>query len=166
MTNKPKNIGTWTETQALKAAKASGFPDAERKVLHGAKDVADLWLLPSDAPMQIIVEVKGGHAAENATPRDIERWWHETQLEMWNVVNATGRGAIGLLVVKRKGVGGARAAEWWAYADLGTLDGLRGGWGSTSGLAPMTGSGTIVRMLYGDALSIAHRTLTPDEEIL
>jgi hypothetical protein len=55
MTNRSKNIGTAAETAVVKAARAYGFPGAERRALHGSTDLGDILLCPG-----VIVEVKAG----------------------------------------------------------------------------------------------------------
>lgn len=105
MTNRPKQIGTWTESAVVNAAIPLGFPLAERLVLHGADDLGDVRLAP-----YVHLEVKGGKAAETASDAQIEAWMLETERELANA------GALaGALVLKRKGVGAARAHLWWAY---------------------------------------------------
>jgi hypothetical protein len=121
MTNRPKNIGTAAETAVVRAARADGFPHAERVVLHGSTDMGDVRLTPG-LTAGVIVEVKGGHAAEDASDWQVLTWLHETERERVNA-NAD----IALLVTKRKGHGPARAAGWWAHLRLAQLGTLTGG---------------------------------------
>lgn len=105
MTNRPKRIGTATESAIVTAARERGFPMAERLALHGTLDEADIALCPG-----VVIESKGGHAAELASDALIEKWLDETATEKAN------RGAaVAFLVRKRKGVGNANAHRWWAH---------------------------------------------------
>jgi hypothetical protein len=46
----------------------------------------------------------------------VEKWLEETETERINA-----RADIGILVMKRKGVSGTRAGEWWAVLDGGVF---------------------------------------------
>lgn len=105
MTNKPKNIGTATETAVVKFARANGFPNAERRALAGANDVGDILLATG-----VIAEVKGGVAAETASDLQIGKWLLETRHEVSNA-NAD----LGFLITKRKGFGAKNAGKWWVH---------------------------------------------------
>lgn len=105
MVNKPKNIGTSTETAVVRVARPLGFPLAERVALAGENDLGDVRLAP-----WVHLEVKGGKAAEQASDAQIETWMLETERELANA-----RALAGALVTKRKGVGAGRAHLWWAY---------------------------------------------------
>lgn len=111
MTNRPKQIGTATETAVVRYARTVGFGGAERVALHGSADIGDLRFCPG-----AMGEVKGGHAAETASDAQISKWLDETERER---VNAGA--AIGILITKRKGVGAANAGQWWAHVRLGTI---------------------------------------------
>lgn len=105
MTNRPKAIGTWTETAFVKHVRPRGFSGAERLSLHGTLDEGDVTLCPG-----VMAELKGGHAAEAASDAQIAAWLIETALERRN------RGAaVAFLVTKRKGKGAASAGQWWAH---------------------------------------------------
>jgi len=112
MTNRPKAIGTQAESALVRYARANGFPNAERLVLHGAADQGDVRLCGRFDDWgqydTIIVEVKAGHAAEQASDAQIERWLAETERER---VNAGAQEA--LLVTKRKGHG--KPNGWWVH---------------------------------------------------
>jgi len=115
MVNKPKAIGTTCESAVVKLARLSGFPHAERVPLHGATDLGDVRLTPG-LTAGVIVEVKGGKAAETASDGQIWEWLVETQRE------ALAAGAdVGMLVTKRAGYAAARAEHWWAHWTLGTM---------------------------------------------
>lgn len=105
MTNRPKQIGTAAETAVVATARALGFPLAERLALAGAQDLGDVRLAP-----YVHLEVKSGHAAEQASDAQIEAWMLETERELAHA------GALaGALITKRKGISGTRAHLWWAH---------------------------------------------------
>jgi len=111
VTNKSGNLGTAAESATVKAFKRAGFR-AKRLTLHGNKDVGDI-----DVGFdEVCVEVKGGHAAERASDKQVREWLVETEVER---VNAGAE--VGVLVLKRKGIGYDRAEEWWAVVDVHTL---------------------------------------------
>ena len=60
MTNRPKAIGTAAETAVVRYLAAHGFPNAERRALHGATDLGDITGTPS-----LCWEVKGGHRIDS-----------------------------------------------------------------------------------------------------
>jgi hypothetical protein len=111
MVNRPRAIGTVAETAVVRVARANGFPWADRLALHGTLDVGDVTLCPG-----VMVEIKGGDAARNATDRDIERWLDETAIE-----RDQARAVVGFLVVQRAHVGLVNASRWWAYWRLGWI---------------------------------------------
>ena len=111
MTNKSGNIGTATATGIIKYLKANGWPHAELRNLAGALDKGDIVGTPG-----ICWESKGGKAAEKASDGQVEKWLAETEAERVN------SGAdIGVLVMKRAGIGMPRAGEFWAVMPMGTL---------------------------------------------
>ena len=111
VTNRSKNIGTWTETAVTKAVQPF-FPGAERRVLHGSLDQGDIKL--SD---QLIIEVKGGQQTRVISDVQVDLWLDELYAEIKN------SGAVGgLLVVRRWGKGDP--LEWWAYTRIASADGL------------------------------------------
>lgn len=80
------------------------WPNIERRRLKGIHDQGDITGTPG-----IVWEVKGGKAAERASDGQIEQWLEETEVERRNA------GAeVGVLVVKRKGIGSPNADRWWA----------------------------------------------------
>jgi hypothetical protein len=119
MTNRPKNIGTSAETAVVRAARRLGFPHAERVVLHGTLDQGDVRLTPG-LTAGVIVEVKGGNAARDASDAQVWAWLVETERER---VNA--RADVALLVTQRRGVGAPNAERWWAHLRMGDLARLR-----------------------------------------
>lgn len=129
MVNKSKGIGTAAESAVVRYLLGNGFDTgdamtrAQRIILHGAQDHGDVAVCPG-----VMCEVKGGHAAENASDALIAAWLDETETERRN------RGAdVAFLVLKRKGKGAASAGQWWAHMDgstfyaLGMLAGYRRG---------------------------------------
>lgn len=141
--SKSKDIGTWTETQVKKHARANGFPHADRHVLSGKDDVGDIWLDPFG---RLVVEVKGGEAAEKASDSQVRAWLVETERER---VNAGAQYAF--LVLKRPGKGAQQVGQWWAVIGLDAAhDYLRGA------AEPLTGvdDGPIVRTTLAEALEL------------
>lgn len=108
MVNKPKNIGTATETAVVRYLRENGFPNAERRALAGAVDLGDIVGTPG-----IVWEVKGGKAAETASDAQIEAWLAETETERRNADEG-----LGVLVTKRKAVGSTRVGDWWAWLSV------------------------------------------------
>jgi len=105
MVNKPKAIGTRGETGVVTVARDLGFPQARRLALSGSLDVGDAILCPG-----VIVEVKAGKAAKQASLAQIDLWWLETETERLN------HGAtVALLVVQRAGYSPDRAAYWRCF---------------------------------------------------
>lgn len=103
--SRSKSVGTTTETAVVKAFQIGGFPRARRYALRGARDVGDV----DTGDDNLVIEVKGGTAAETASDTQVGEWLAETERERRNA-----DAALGILVLKRKGIGLARAGEWWA----------------------------------------------------
>jgi hypothetical protein len=112
--NRPRAIGTYAETAVTRTARLRGFPNADRIALHGALDTGDVGLCPG-----VVLEVKGGEMARRHSDLDVQNWLDETARER-DHANA----AVAFLVVQRRGVGGPRAALWWAYWRLGWISDL------------------------------------------
>ena len=79
MTRRSKDIGTDCERAVARYLAANGWPSAEIRRTHGSLDLGDITGTPG-----LIWEVKGGHAAEQATDADITAWLEETELERSN----------------------------------------------------------------------------------
>ena len=109
--SRSKQIGTDAEGGVVDFLKKHGWPYAERRILSGVHDKGDVTGTPG-----ICWEVKSGAAAENASDGQVAAWLLETERER---VNANA--AIGILVMKRKRIGRARAGEWWAILDGGVF---------------------------------------------
>lgn len=101
MVNKPKQIGTASETKVVRYLLANGFAQAERRALRGIRDVGDITGTPG-----IVWEVKGGDAARWASDNQVDLWLAETELERSNA-----REHLGILVVARHM---KSAGDWWA----------------------------------------------------
>jgi hypothetical protein len=138
--NKSKAIGTSVESAVVRYLQDNGWPSAERRSLKGIQDQGDVTGTPG-----ICWEIKGGHAAENASDGQITAWLDETERER---VNA--RAGIGILVVKRKGVSAANSGRWWAILRIWQLSELyrnAGPLGQADGFAP-------VRLHLADAVTL------------
>jgi hypothetical protein len=137
--NKPKRIGTAAETAVSRYLQAHGFPHAERRALRGIEDAGDITGCPG-----VCIEVKGGKAAESASDLLVADWLEETETERLNA-----RADVGVLVLKRKGVGAANAGRWWAIVRGDTLTRLIAPDASIYSEAPLPA----VRMLLIDLVS-------------
>lgn len=114
MVNRPKAIGTAGETAVVRYVAAHGFNGAERIALHGIADQGDVSLCPG-----VMVEVKSGHAAEQASDATIAEWLADTERER------VARGCdVAFLVTKRRGKGAANAGAWWAHMSGDTFASL------------------------------------------
>jgi hypothetical protein len=111
MVNPSKNKGTAAETAVLRYAWSQGFNDAERIALAGANDQGDVVLMREP---KIILEVKAGKTAQNASLGQISKWLDETARERDNA-----KAVHGFLVVQRQGFGNTRVANWecWTLSD-------------------------------------------------
>ena len=111
MVNRSKNIGTKAESQVVAYLRANGFPAATRQPLKGSLDEADILVCPG-----LIVEVKAGAAAENASDGQLRLWCAETVREK---VNAKADAAF--LVVKRSGHGVGKIGGWFVVQNTGDM---------------------------------------------
>lgn len=137
---KSKARGTFTETAGTRYALKHGFPNAERIALHGSKDIGDVRL-----DVSVFMEVKGGHAAEQASEGQVLRWMQEVDVEKRN-----GNWAVGFLLTKRAGKGPQNAGAWWTHWWLSDLAALRGY--DSELLAEIRRHDALVRMTYDSAL--------------
>lgn len=147
--NRAKAIGTAAETAVVRAARARGFPWADRYALHGRNDTGDVFLCPG-----VIVEVKGGDWAKKASDTLIDAWLTETERERINA-----GAAVGFLVVQRAAVGPANAQRWSSWWRLHWLMDLMPNQGIPSELydqpvrLSLEGSLTVIRHAgYGTPL--------------
>lgn len=121
--NRSKAIGTKAETAVVNAARPRGFPLADRHVLKGSLDECDVWLCPG-----VVVQVKGGAYAKDASENLIESWLNELEVQKKNA-----RADVAFLVVQRRGISERNAHLWPAYIkhddmlNLCGADGMRYG---------------------------------------
>ncbi len=101
--NRPRALGTAAESAVVRAI-TPYFPRAERRQLRGVLDAGDITGTPG-----VAWSVKGGRAAENASDGDVEAW-----LERLEAMRVNAKADVGVLVMKRKGIGYANAGRWWA----------------------------------------------------
>lgn len=110
-------IGTAHTTNVIRYLRDNGFPHAELRNLAGAADKGDIVGCPG-----VVWECKGGHAAERAGDGLVSDWLIETETERRNA------GAdIGILVMKRAGIGGPNAGRYWAVMERAALVWLAAG---------------------------------------
>jgi hypothetical protein len=110
---RPKDIGTRAESMTVGFLRENGFENAERRALHGSTDLGDVTGIPG-----VVIEVKGGEAAKNASVNQVKAWLEETETER---VNA---GAdIGFLVIQRRQ---QNVRNWWAVLTAETHQRLMG----------------------------------------
>lgn len=114
---RPKDIGTEFTTGVIRYLKDHGYPYAELRNQRGALDQGDITGLGPG----LVIECKGGHAAEAASDAQIVAWLRETEVERQNA-----KADVGVLVTKRKGYGRANAGLWWAHMNAETLKTLMG----------------------------------------
>ncbi|MNW49603.1 hypothetical protein D3C74_270290 [compost metagenome] len=113
-----KDIGTRAETGIVTYVRTLGFPHADRLALRGSADAGDIRLT-AGLTAGIIIEVKAGAAAKNASDAQIQAWVQETDREQRQA------GAeFGFLVTARNGYSPRRPGLWWVHTDLGTLQRL------------------------------------------
>lgn len=143
---RPRDIGTAAESAVLRVLRTA-FPSAERSPLRGSKDQGDIMNTP------FVWEVKGGHAAEDASAGQVLAWLGETEVEAENHFDSrSARGQLsygyGFLITKRKGKGMASAGDWWAHLwsdDLASI--VTDGMVQAKGRVPL-------RMTLDDLLSL------------
>ena len=114
--SKSKDLGTKAETAVVKALHRLGFPNAERRALAGVLDKGDILVNPGHE-RPVIIEVKGGDAAREASDNQVAKWLSETDIEIYNAY-----AYHGFLVVQRGGIGYPNAHRWWAVTRMGSID--------------------------------------------
>lgn len=114
MTNKPKRIGTAAESKVVKFLLSIGFDPttAMRKTLSGAADVGDVWC--HHASGTIVIEVKGGEAANSASHNQIRAWLAEAVREARNTKLDVALTPI--VVTQTRGIGSAGGWKAWIWA--------------------------------------------------
>jgi hypothetical protein len=127
---RPKDIGTDTETGALNYLNTR-FNLVRREVLHGEGDRGDLHLI-WEHHTAVVFQVKGGHAAEQASDAQIEAWVKEADEQ-----SIRAAADYGILITKRKGKGKANAHLWWA-SFVAELASGQPNWCSSDALVRMT----------------------------
>ncbi len=142
MVNRPKAKGTAVETAVTRYAQAHGFPFAQRRALSGSLDRGDIDLCPG-----VVIECKGGAAAETASDALIAAWMAETERE-----RANANAAVGLLVTKRRAVGHGRAGQWSAWFTMRTLHTI--GWAPIWAPQSMGVQGVTLRTTLHEALTV------------
>ncbi|WP_431903697.1 hypothetical protein [Nonomuraea sp. bgisy101] len=106
--NRSKTIGTNAETGLVRYLQANGWAHAERRALRGEFDAGDVTGTPG-----LCWEMKAGAQCAKPSVKQIYEWMAETETERRNA------GAeIGVLVLRRPGVGPARAGHWLTYLSL------------------------------------------------
>jgi hypothetical protein len=115
MVNKSGDIGTKTATAVCKAFAKHGFPHAERRdeTQPDQGDIAGM--------LDIAVQVKGGHAAEDASLNQIRKWLCDADNQ-----RIAARANIGILITKARGIGAPNAEYWWCYMFGSTYDTITG----------------------------------------
>lgn len=88
--------GTAAETAVVDYLHVTGRPHVERRAANGNSDRGDIAGIPG-----VVLEVKSGARLE------LPAWLKETEVERVN-----DDAAYGLLIVKPKGVGTTRVADW------------------------------------------------------
>ena len=111
MVNRSKAVGTSAETHVVRYLQANGFPNADRRAVKGSLDVGDILVCKG-----LIVEVKAGAAAENASDGQLRLWCAETKREQVNAGATTS-----FLVVKRKGHGVGKIGGWFVVQNDGGM---------------------------------------------
>ncbi len=117
--NRPKVIGTRAETAVVNFARGLGFHEAERLALKGSDDHGDIRLCRR--PL-VILEVKAGKTAQDASWNQIQAWMKETMRERdaaWRAHNDKESPFHGFLVTQRRGYGIGRVEDWcvWSLPD-------------------------------------------------
>lgn len=113
MVNKPKRIGREAENAvAARLRERGAFPEAEPRALFGINDKGDIT-----GTRGVVFQVKGGKAAEQASPGQIKAWLADTEIQRIN-----DRARHGVLVVKRAGYGAKRAGMWRAFTVMREMD--------------------------------------------
>ena len=99
--NKSGKIGTAAETAVVNYLRVNGFPHVERRRLRGAKDAGDLTGIPG-----LLVEVKGGEQARNASDNKIDGWFETATVK----AHENGCGMAMLVVARHR----RNVSHWWA----------------------------------------------------
>lgn len=87
---------------------------AYRPALQGTNDLGDVHYRTA-AGRLVVVQVKGGRAAETASPEQVAAWLAETDAQAQRAARNEEVVPIRFLVTKRAGVGRPRAGLWRAH---------------------------------------------------
>lgn len=109
MANRPKDKGTWAETQVAEYLQLHGWPYAERRALAGITDKGDITGCPG-----LAWEVKYANAGIR-----MGTWIAETYVERENA-----KADHGVLVIKPKGRGAVNTGKWLAVMLAWDLEAL------------------------------------------
>ncbi|MGI5162755.1 hypothetical protein ACQEU3_47115 [Spirillospora sp. CA-253888] len=109
MSRRPKDKGTDAERGVVRYLQTNGWPAAERRALRGSADCGDITGTPG-----ICWEVK--YRNRQVSDTEVTNWLAETETERLNA-----GAAIGVLVIRRVGVGEAHAGRWWAIVPASAL---------------------------------------------
>ena len=121
--NKPKRIGTASESAVRNFLVGEGWGECHRVAQTGAKDQGDLLIC--DKPFRVIAECKAGAMAESASAALIDAWLDQTLAEKIHAA-----AAIGVLVVRRYR---RNVSAWDVYLPLKDLVWLEmGQWGGSN----------------------------------
>ena len=107
---RPRDI----ETAELRAIylwlRDNGYPEADKRTLHGQRDEGDLTGIPG-----IMWEHKGGAQGRDASDQQIGKWMAtEVSPQIGHA-----RADYGFLSTPRRGIGPANAHLWWTHWYLG-----------------------------------------------
>lgn len=108
MTNKPRKVGTLSESGLVNWLTAQGIP-AKREVLHGNADQGDVWIWGG----QVVIEVKSRRT--RPSDEELTRMFAEAEAEAARVTQCD----AAVLVIKRPGRANRRAGDWWAFTTVG-----------------------------------------------
>ena len=118
MANPSKQKGTAFETQCLNYLK-NWFTRIYRAALSGGKDVGDLnGVVRAEDGAQVIFQCKNHKAMK------LGEWIKATQEQAWNKTAATMNQTIGVLLVKRRGIGDKNMGQTYAVMELHDLSKL------------------------------------------
>ena len=123
MSNPSKNKGTQAETGVTRYLNSNNIT-AHRQPLTGQHDQGDIHATTPNG-QHFIIEVKAGHAAEKASPNQIDQWWQDTLTETTNYSRAhPGVSPTPILVTKRPGYSPSRCGQWGVHT-WATINGHR-----------------------------------------
>lgn len=149
MTNRPKQVGTWAESEVVKSIRARGVA-AQRIAQQGSNDLSDVWAWPlQTGGARVALEVKSGTGKDTSQIRNpswhqIGQWFAEAYRESTRVPGCE----LAVLVVKRQGSG--KADDWFAYVLLNDYVELTVDYGPNRGT--LTDHGIVAQIRLGHLL--------------